>query len=1092
MTNELDQLSPTQRALLQIRELRAQVEAYERRASEPIAIVGLGCRFPGNGDTPEAFWSMLSDGVDAISEIPRDRFDIDRYYDANPDAAGRISTRWGGFLSQVDRFDPEFFGISSREAATLDPQQRLILEVTWEALEHAGYAPDRLFGSSTGVFVGIGSFDYMQMQLQRSRPEMIDAYLATGGCHSVASGRLSYVLGLQGPSVSIDTACSSSLVAIHLACQSLRLRDCDLAVAGGVNVILSPELLINFSRAHMMASDGRCKVFDAAADGFVRGEGCGIVVLQRLSDALARGAQVLAVIRGTAINQDGRSSGLTAPNGPSQQAVIKAALASAGVAPADVQYVEAHGTGTALGDPIEVNALAAAFGSGRRAEEPLLVGSVKTNIGHLEAAAGVAGLIKTVLAMQHEEIPRHLHFHAPNTQIAWDTMPIRVAADATAWPRRADRKRIAGISSFGFSGTNAHVVIEEAPASARAESPVRRPLHIVALSGRKDAAVRELAGRYADRLTGLGDEGAGDVAYTANACRTHFSSRVAVVGGSATDIRDSLRAFAEGKSAAGLHAADVDGGVSSEVVFLFTGQGSQYSGMGRELYDTQPVFRAAIDRCAELLKPHLDRPLCSVLYPAPGERSLLDQTVYSQPGIFALEYALTELWKSWGVTPAAVMGHSLGEDVAGCVAGVFNLADALSLIAARGRLMQALPENGGMRLIFADEARVREAVDRTKNEVAIAAVNGPQSVTISGSTDALQRIADAFTAEGIKSRPITASHGFHSALMDPVLEPLEAVASRIAFNEPRIGFVSNITGALVGDGEVSSPAYWTRHVRDTVQFARGVQTLFDRGYRIFVEIGPSSTLTALGRQCIPTGGAWLPTLKKGRGDWEQMLETLSELYVRGAGIDWEGFDAPYARRRVDAPRYPFQRKRYWVDLPDVDLAAPAAAPGAPVADAQPDDAWLREWRAAYPDARRRMLIDVVREEVARVLNVEAEDLRDPYAGLMDLGLDSLMAVELRTALTGRLRLSRTLPATLVMDHPSMHAIAAYLEPELLGGAGDVPDRAPAEASHTPAAAPAIEKPAERPLSDEEAIEALSEEEAEALLLQRLEGIQEPV
>ncbi len=748
-----------------------------------------------------------------------------------------------------------------------------------------------------------------------------------------------------------------------------------------------------------------------------------------------------------------------------------------------------------------MQALAAVLGEDRRADDPLLVGSVKTNLGHLEAAAGVAGLIKTVLAMQHQEIPPHLHFRAPNPQIGWDGMHVRVTSEGAAWPRRADRPRTAGVSSFGFSGTNAHVVIEDGPVAAPVESPVQRPLHVITVSARKDAALRQLAARYAERLTGVDDAGVANVAYTANACRAHFASRAAVVGRTAAELAAGLRACAEERPRETAHVGEVNGGVNSEVVFLFTGQGGQHDGMGRELYETQPAFRAAIDRCAELLIPHLDRPLLSVLYPAAGAESLLEQTAYAQPALFALEYALSEMWKSWGVTPAAVMGHSLGEDVAGCVAGVFALEDALALIAARGRLMQALPDNGEMRVVFAGEAVVREMLAATPGEVAIAAVNGPHSVTISGRVDALRQVVDLCTGRGIKSRLVTASHGFHSALMDPVLEPLEAVASRIARSEPRIGFVSNVTGNLVTDGEVTTAEYWSRHVRDTVQFARGVQTLFDRGYRIFVEIGPSSTLSALGRQCIPADAVWLSSLRKGRGDWEPLLDTLSELYVRGVAVDWQGFDADYGRQRVDAPLYPFQRKRYWVEMPaaasaPLAVAVDAAAPATPVAQAE--HGWIDELRAAYPDERRRLLTEMIGEEVARVLNVDADELRDPYAGLMDLGLDSLMAVELRTALTERLRLARTLPATLVMDHPSMHAIAVFLERVLLDAPAAASAAAPATAhgggmaAVDPVRATAADAAAEPDLSDEQAIDALSEEEVEALLLRRLEGIQEPV
>ena len=865
MEKQLDQLSPTQRALLQIRELRAQLDAYQHRQSEPIAIVGMGCRFPGGANSPDAFWTLIEEGRDAISDVPRERWDVDAYYDPNPHAPGKMSTRWGGFVADVDRFDPEFFGIADREASTLDPQQRMLLEVCWEALEHAGRPPHQLMGTRTGVYVGIGSFDYVQMQLQGGRPEDIDAYLATGGCHSVASGRLSYALGLQGPSVSIDTACSSSLVAVHMACRSLRDRESDMALAGGVNAILAPELLINFSKAHMMAADGRCKVFDARADGFVRAEGCGIVVLQRLSDAVAQRARILGVIRGSAVNQDGRSSSLTAPNGPSQQAVIRAALENAGLKPADVHYVEAHGTGTALGDPIEVAALASGYGD-RPHDSPLRIGSVKTNIGHAEAAAGIAGLIKAVMAMQHGTIPPHLHLSTPNPLIAWNEHAIVVPVTAEPWPR-GGRPRAAGVSSFGFSGTNAHVILEEAPLETAVTAvPVERPLHVVTVSGRSEAALREAAGRYADLLDRAGAPALADVAYTANAGRSHQSHRAAVVAGSSAEAAATLRALSAGQPHdAVVGHVDV---VEPEVVFLFAGQGSEYAGMGRQLYDAQPTFRAALDRCDELLRPHLDRSILSVMFGGGADARLLEQTAYTQPALFALEYSLSEMWKAWGVRPVMAIGHSLGEDVAACVAGVLALPDALALIAARGRLMQDLPSHGGMTAVFADEAVVRASM-RQHASLSLAAVNGPGHFTVSGERDAVRAFAADIERQGGRTKALPSAHAFHSALMDPMLDAYERAVGAVAFSEPAFGIVSTVTGNVVAGAELARPGYWRRHVRDTVQFAPGIRALHESGHRVFLEIGPNSTLTSMGRNCVSDDGTlWLNSLKKG-DDWRR-------------------------------------------------------------------------------------------------------------------------------------------------------------------------------------------------------------------------------
>ncbi len=774
---------------------------------EPIAIVGLGCRFPGAPDLA-SFWRLLRDGGDAISEVPPERWDIDAFYDPDPDAPGKMSTRWGGFLTDVDRFDADFFGIPPREAERTDPQQRLVLEVAWEALENAGLAPDRLSGSSTGVFIGISHCDYARILFRHAA--RISAYNGAGSYTSIASNRLSYLLNLRGPSMAIDTACSSSLSAVHLACQHLRQRECRIALAGGVNLNLTPDETIALSKARMMAADGRCKTFDARADGYVRGEGCGVVVLKRVEDALRDGDRIRAVIRGSAANQDGLSNGLTAPNGPAQQELVQRALENAGVAPAQIGYVEAHGTGTSLGDPIEVKALRSALARGRGPEDRCWIASVKTNIGHLEAAAGIAGLIKAVLALEHEAVPPHLHLQRLNPLVVLGLFSIPTTCQP--WPR-GPQPRLAGVSSFGFGGSNCHVVIEEAPARSTTISAVDGAAHLFTLRAKSEPALRELAQRDAAYFQAHPETALADACFTSNTGRSVFDHRLAVVARTSSQLSAALDAFAAGKEAAELVHGKAPGRKRPKVGFLFTGQGSQYAGMGRGLFATQPVFREAIERCDALLRVSLQRPLLEVLYPAPGAESPLNQTAYAQPALFALEYALAQLWRSWGVEPTWVLGHSVGEYVAACVAGAFSLEDGLRLVAERGRLMQQLPLGGAMAAVRADEERVRAALARGGQPVSIAALNGPGQVVISGAAGAVAAVLADLKHDGILAQPLSVSHAFHSALMEPMIEPFRRVAQTVQSGPLRIALVSNLGGRVVGRGEVLDADYWAGHVR---------------------------------------------------------------------------------------------------------------------------------------------------------------------------------------------------------------------------------------------------------------------------------------
>ncbi|MFT7691649.1 MAG: acyl transferase domain-containing protein/acyl carrier protein [Candidatus Latescibacterota bacterium] len=909
-------LSATKQALLTIQKLQARIDQLEGAQSEAIAIVGIGCRFPGGAGDPEGYWDMLRAGTDAVGEVPAARWSADAYYHADPDAPGKTYTTRGGFLPEVDTFDPQFFGIAPREAVQLDPQQRLLLEVTWEALEHANIVAADLRHSATGVFVGIISMEYGSHTLWSGDVEQIDAYSGTGSSLSVAAGRLSYVLGLNGPCMALDTACSSSLLAVHLACQSLRLGECSRALAGGVNLMLGPELHINFSKAKMLSPDGRCKTFDRAADGYGRGEGCGMIVLKRLSDALADGDHILAQIKGSAVNHDGASGGLTVPNGPAQERMIRQALENAGVQPEQVSYIEAHGTGTALGDPIEMGALGRVFSAGRSKEKPLVVGSAKTNFGHLEAAAGIAGLIKIVLAMQYEAIPPHLHFTTPSPHIDWQNLAVEIPTRLRPWPAGQER-RLAGVSSFGFSGTNIHVVLEEAPELPQLEPRVRstdseRPQHLLLLSARTPEALDDLAASYVRHLTVHSQLDLGDVCFTARTCRSSFAHRLAVQGASTEEVRGRLEVRADVLTGTSTARGRASGEEAPPVAFLFTGQGAQYVGMGRELYATQPEFRRVLAACDASLRGVLKRPLLEVIYSA-TDSTHLDETAYTQPALFALECALARMWQSWGIEPRVLMGHSIGEYAAACIAGVFSLEEGLKLVAARGRLMQALPKNGAMVSARASADIVREAIEPHAGRVAIAAINGPQSAVFSGEREAVESVAEVLRARDIETKDLAVSHAFHSPLVEPIIDDFFAVANSISYAPPHLEIISNLTGESVGE-ELCTPDYWCRHVREPVHFAAGMETLQRMGCEAFVEIGPRPVLLGMGRQCLPEGaGRWLPSLRPQQGDWQQVLHSLGELWVSGVAVDWRAFDKDCERREVALPTYPFQRLSYWVE-----------------------------------------------------------------------------------------------------------------------------------------------------------------------------------
>ncbi|MEU1207179.1 type I polyketide synthase [Nocardia sp. NPDC005825] len=981
----------------------------EQVMRQPIAIVGTGCRFPGDVESSEDLWQLLIDGRDGLSDFPADRgWDLEQLYDPEPGAPGKTYVRTGGFLHRSAEFDAEFFGISPREALAMDPQQRVLLETAWEAVESAGIDPVSLRGSDTGVFCGVFHNDYGVGGGQA--PVDVAGYQLTGGSSSVVSGRVSYVLGLEGPAVSVDTSASSSLVALHLAVRALRSGECSLALAGGVTVMSTPATFVEFSRQRGLAVDGRCKPFDEAADGTAWGEGSGVVVLERLSDARRNGHRVLAVVRGSAVNQDGASNGLTAPNGHAQQQVIRRALVDAGVPATEVDVVEAHGTGTRLGDPTEAGALLATYGQDRPEDRPLFVGSVKSNIGHTQAAAGVAGVIKMVQALARGILPGTLHVNTPSTQVDWAAGRVELLTAQRDWPT-VDRPRRAAVSSFGLSGTNAHVILEQAPVLDESESepvPAGTPLVWVVSARTRDGLLRQ-ARRLLEYVERHPDLSAADIGYSLVTTRSLFEYRAVLVGFDRDELLGELRELAESLPATVIAPAAAT--KSGKTAFVLPGQGAQWAGMGRELYETFPVFARAMDAVLAELEPYLGGELRAVLWGSDDER--LAQTGFTQAGLFAVEIAVFRLVEDWGLRPDFLIGHSVGELAAAHLAGVLSLRDAALLVATRGRLMQQLPTGGAMLAVQADEDYLRAVLEDLAIEgVDIAAVNGPDAVVVAGAEHSIDRIALHLQQHSRRATRLNVSHAFHSSMMDPMLSEFTVSAATIAATEPAIPLVSNLDGRLAGPG-YGSAQYWSRHIRETVRFGAGLESLRELGVTTFVELGPAAGLAGfVGQLSTANDMLTIGTMRKRQPEVPAVLRGLASAFVAGTAVDWVKLFP--GGRRITLPTYAFGRDRFWLDNTYAVVGPPASV--------EPES-------AALPVAETRpQVTDIVRGESARVLGHGRATAIDVDRNFKDLGLDSLTAVELchrLSAITG-LRL----PATLVFDYPTPDAVAAYIHSRL--------------------------------------------------------------
>ncbi|MDR2712501.1 MAG: AMP-binding protein, partial [Clostridiales bacterium] len=889
--------------------------------TEKVAIVGMSCRFPGGANSVDEFWELLITQRDGISDVPETRWDLEKYYDADENIPGKMYCKKGGFLNvPINEFDARFFNISPKEALAMDPQQRLLLELIWESFENAGIDIGKCKGKDTGVYLGISSNEYMMAHLNSGELSRIDAYSLTGACASTACGRISYTFGFEGPCIAVDTACSSALSALHIAHQSIKNGETRLAVVGGVNLMLSPSTNVGFSKLHATSPSGQSKAFDASADGYGRSEGAGVLILKSLSDAIRDNDQILGVIRSTSINQDGRSNGLTAPNGMAQERLIGEALRKAGLSATDVDYVEMHGTGTPLGDPIEVNAVANTYGTGRGFDNPLRIGSVKSNVGHMEAAAGIASMIKVLLSFKNNVIPGNLHFNEPNPLIDWPRLNVNVVGEHSEWINKNDTRR-AGINGFGFGGSNAHVIIEEyiAPEKAKATEPRQIMNYILKISARCDDSLRRLVEKYYQVIAECDESALSDIILSAARGRADFECRIAVTGSSKEDLLYKLEAYLTGEQPEGLYYSDGSNPVclkGRQPVFMFTGQGSQYIKMGKPLYESSSVFKDALDECDRLFKPYLLTSIIDLIYSEKASNETIEKTCYAQPLIFSIEYALFKLLTHYGVMPEIVMGHSIGEYAAAVVSGVISLSDAAKLVSARGRLMDMAPGEGGMGTIFAAQSVVETMIENYSGEVTIAACNAKETYVISGKKPLVEQILNDAEAAGYKVNRLKVSHGFHSPLMMPILDNFDSVAKEIQYASPKIRFVSAVHAAEIGKDKALDHTYWTEHIVKRVDFYNAVMSIDKPENYAFIEIGSHRVLSSLLKLIFDSDKTVVGTLNRKKEDGSQMANTIAELYVAGVDIDWEKvcFSTDMGWKRYTLPTYQFERESYWRDL----------------------------------------------------------------------------------------------------------------------------------------------------------------------------------